>query len=344
MPISCEFDASFPRCLIVAEVAQNHDGSLGMAHAHIDAIARAGADAVKFQTHIAAAESTPAEPWRIKFSKQDETRYDYWKRMEFSESQWRGLAEHAAERGLLFLSSPFSTEAVELLERLNVPAWKIGAGELTNLPMIRRMAKTGKPVLLSSGMASWEDLDRAVNVVRAEGAPVAVLQCTTMYPCPPQKVGLNVLAQIRERYGCPAGLSDHSGAVYAGLAAVTLGARILEVHVCLSRECFGPDVPASLTTGELAQLVQGVRFIESALESPVDKEALAGDFSETRRIFGKSVVAARDLPAGRTLTEEDLALRKPGHGIPPARMADLIHRKLTQAVSHNHVILEQDLE
>jgi len=344
LPISCEFDASFPRCLIVAEVAQNHDGSLGMAHAHIDAIARAGADAVKFQTHIAAAESTPAEPWRIKFSKQDETRYDYWKRMEFSESQWRGLAEHAAERGLLFLSSPFSTEAVELLERLNVPAWKIGAGELTNLPMIRRMAKTGKPVLLSSGMASWEDLDRAVNVVRAEGAPVAVLQCTTMYPCPPQKVGLNVLAQIRERYGCPAGLSDHSGAVYAGLAAVTLGARILEVHVCLSRECFGPDVPASLTTGELAQLVQGVRFIESALESPVDKEALAGDFSETRRIFGKSVVAARDLPAGRTLTEEDLALRKPGHGIPPARMADLIHRKLTQAVSHNHVILEQDLE
>src|SRR5215467_9214956 len=141
------------QCCIVAEVAQAHDGSLGTAHAFIDACARAGADAIKFQTHIAAAESSPGEPWRIKFSRQDASRYDYWKRMEFTEEQWAGLALHAKERGLIFLSSPFSSEAMDLLDRLGMEAWKVGSGEIGNTPLIQRMAKTGKPVLLSSVMS-----------------------------------------------------------------------------------------------------------------------------------------------------------------------------------------------
>ena len=141
-------------CMIVAEVAQAHDGSLGSAHAFIDAIANAGADAVKFQTHIAAAESTPAEPWRVKFSYQDATRYDYWKRMEFTEAQWLGLKNHAEERKLLFLSSPFSMEAVELLQRIGIRAWKIASGELTNVPMLGRIVESGLPIILSSGMSS----------------------------------------------------------------------------------------------------------------------------------------------------------------------------------------------
>src|SRR5438874_4963574 len=133
------------RCLIVGEVAQAHDGSLGMAHAFIDAIANAGADAVKFQTHIAAAESTLAEPWRVKFSHQDETRYDYWKRMEFSEAQWVGLKRHADDRKLLFLSSPFSIEALELLQRIGIKAWKVASGEISNEPMFERMVASGLP-------------------------------------------------------------------------------------------------------------------------------------------------------------------------------------------------------
>src|SRR5690242_6804505 len=168
------------RCMIIAEVAQAHDGSLGMAHAFIDAAARAGADAVKFQTHIAAAESSPQEPWRVKFSYQDASRYDYWKRMEFTEAQWVGLEQHAREKGLVFLSSPFSMQAVELLARVGVPAWKVGAGEVSNLPMLERLAATGKPVILSSGMSPWEEMDRAVEAVRRN---CAVLQCTTSYPC-----------------------------------------------------------------------------------------------------------------------------------------------------------------
>ena len=338
------FNEENPKCLIVGEIAQTHDGSLGAAHAYIDAIANAGADAIKFQTHIAAAESTPGEPWRVKFSRQDATRYDYWKRMEFTEEQWRGLAEHANERELIFLSSAFSPEAVELLERVGVPAWKVGAGEVSNLPLLAKMARTGKPMILSSGLSDWDELDAAVNCVRENGASVAVLQCTTAYPCPPEKLGLNVITELRRRYECPVGLSDHSGAIYAGLAAATLGAKLIEVHVAFSGECFGPDVIASITTPELKQLVEGVRFIERAMAHPVDKRAMAEELSELRRVFGKSIVAARDLNAGDRIAAEDIAFKKPGAGIPAARFNEVIDRRLKRAVAANALLSEDDLD
>ncbi len=332
------------KCLIVAEVAQAHDGSLGTAHAYIDAAAQAGADAIKFQTHIASAESTPGEPWRVKFSRQDATRYDYWRRMEFTEEQWFGLATHAEERGLIFLSSAFSFEAVDLLERVGVPAWKVGAGETSNIPLLEKMAETGKPVILSSGMSGWEELDAAVNCVRSNGAPVAVLQCTTAYPCPPEKLGLNVIGELRQRYNCPVGLSDHSGTVYAGFAAATLGANIIEVHITLSRKGFGPDVPASITPKGLKQLVAGVRFIERALMNPVNKQAMAESFTELRQVFSKSVVAARDLKAGHQLTTLDLAFKKPGTGIPAARYREVLNRQLRRDIAADTLFSEEDFE
>lgn len=328
-------------CLVVAEVAQAHDGSLGAAHAYIDAAAKAGADAVKFQTHIAQAESTPGEPFRVKFSKQDATRYDYWKRMEFTPEQWAGLKAHCDEAKLLFLSSPFSFAAVELLEKVGVPAWKVGAGELTNLPMLSLMEKTGKPVILSSGMSSWEELDRAVEEVKRR---CAVLQCTTSYPCPPEKLGPNVLGELRERYQLPTGLSDHSGTIYAGLAAATLGCDLLELHMVFSKECFGPDTSSSVTTPELKQLVDGIRFIEKAKANPVNKDVAAQGMAELKRTFGKSVVAARELPAGTRLSEADLALKKPGTGIPAAQLKSVLGRKLKQAVKADTLLAEADLE
>jgi len=331
-------------CLIVGEIAQTHDGSLGTAHAYIDAIANAGAQAIKFQTHIAAAESTPGEPWRVKFSRQDATRYDYWQRMEFTAQQWRELAEHAGERGLIFLSSAFSFEAVEILNNIGMPAWKVGAGEASNLPLLEKMASTGKPVILSSGMSDWSELDSAVNCVRRNGAQVLILQCTTSYPCPPEKLGLNVLAELQDRYQCPVGLSDHSGTIYAGLAAATLGARLIEVHVTFSRECFGPDVIASITTAELKQLVEGVRFIETALAHPVNKQAMAESLGELKRVFGKSVVAARDLPANHRIAAGDLAIKKPGSGIPAARYQEVINRILRRPVTADTLLSEDDFE
>jgi len=332
------------RCLIVGEVAQAHDGSLGMAHAYIDAIAAAGADAVKFQTHLAAAESTPAEPWRVRFSRQDASRHDYWKRMEFTEEQWHGLKQHADAQGLMFLSSPFSVEAVDLLSRVGVAAWKVASGEVANAALFERMARNGLPMLLSTGMSSWSEIDAAVGRIQDRHLPLVVLQCTSAYPCPAEQVGLNLLSLYRQRYHCPVGLSDHSGTIYAGLAAAVLGIAVLEVHVTFSREMFGPDVPASVTTAELRQLVEGTRFIEAAQSHPVDKDDLAEDLAPMRALFTKSVVLRQNLPRGTRLSAEHLAAKKPGSGIPAQRLADYVGRTLKRAVTADTLLQEADLE
>lgn len=335
---------SAPRCLVVAEVAQAHDGSLGMAHAFVDAIADAGADAVKFQTHIASAESTVREPWRVKFSKQDATRYDYWKRMEFTEEQWQGLKDHATERDLSFLSSPFSLEAVDLLTRVGVAAWKIASGEVGNTQLFDSVGRTGLPVFLSTGMSPLDEIDRAVAIIQGHGSPLTVMQCTSMYPCPPERIGLNLIPFFRERYGCAVGLSDHSGKIYPGLAAVPMGIEILEVHVTLSRQMFGPDVSVSLTPEELKQLVEGVRFLEAVMTNPVDKDAVANDAADLRSVFGQSVVARQDLPAGTVLAAEHLATKKPGTGLPASRLMELMGARLNRSLKADELVLESDLE
>jgi len=318
--------------------SQTHDGSLGCAHAFVDAVARAGADAIKFQTHIAAAESTPSEPWRVKFSPQDETRYEYWKRMEFTETQWHEIRRHANQRGLLFLSSPFSIEAVELLERVGMAAWKVASGEVSNTPMFERMAVTGVPILLSTGMSPLGEIDAAVKQVKSRNLPLAVLQCTSSYPCPPEKVGLNLIPFFRERYDCAVGLSDHSGSIYPGLVAAGLGIEVLEIHITLSREMFGPDVPVSVTTEELHQLVEGVRFIEKMMSHPVDKDLMAGETAQLRKMFTKSIAARMDLPVGTVLREEHLALKKPGTGIPTNRLAEVIGCRLKHLVKRDEFL------
>jgi N-acetylneuraminate synthase len=331
-------------CFIVAEVAQAHDGSLGMAHAFIDATAVAGANAVKFQTHIAAAESTAEEPWRTKFSRQDASRYDYWKRMEFTAEQWQGLKRHADERGLIFLSSPFSFEAVELLNQVSVTAWKVPSGEIANTPLLDQMLATGLPIILSTGMSPLNEIDHAVQRVKDADVPLVLLQCTSVYPCPPEKVGLNMISFFRERYGCALGLSDHSGTIYPGLAAAALGIQLLEVHVTLSREMFGPDVEASITTTELRQLVEGIRFIEKMMANPVDKDTMAQDAKELRAAFTKSIVAQKELPAGTVLREADLTLKKPGTGMPAARLPEIIGRRLKRPLAANTLLSEEDLD
>jgi N-acetylneuraminate synthase len=345
MPSERTWDIDRPgRCLIVGEVGQAHDGSLGLAHAFIDAIAAAGADVVKFQTHIADAESTEHEPWRVRFSRQDERRCDYWRRMEFTEDQWRGLMQHTADRGLLFLASPFSTEAVALLRRVGVSAWKVASGELANDDLLARILETKQPVLMSTGMSDLAAIDRIMPRWRARQVPIALLQCTSAYPCPPERVGLNMLPLFRARYHCPVGLSDHSGTIFPALAAATIGASVVEVHVTLSREMFGPDVCASVTTGELRTLVDGVRFIEAMTANPVDKDAVAVAMQPMRDLFTKSIVPRTNLRAGAVLTAEDLALKKPGTGLPAERLPDVIGRRLARDLRANELLRDEDLE
>ena len=332
------------RCFVIAEVGLAHDGSLGYAHAFVDEVARAGADAVKFQTHIAAAESTSAEPFRVAFSPKDATRFDYWKRLEFSEAEWHGLANHARDQGLTFLSSPFSREAVEMLTRVGMAMWKVGSGEVSNFPMLDVMAATGRPILLSSGMSELAELDEAVERVRHAGVPLAVLQCTTAYPCPPERIGLNMIEVFRGRYQCFVGLSDHSGTVYPGIAAAALGADVVEVHVTMSRGMFGPDVPASVTMEELRVLVDGVRVVERMHAHPVDKDAAVRDVAPLRDVFTKSLVAKGELAAGTVLTEALVEMKKPGTGIPAKCLSSVVGRRLRRSLAPDEQIRSDDLE
>jgi N-acetylneuraminate synthase len=331
-------------CFLIAEVAQAHDGSLGAAHAYIDAAADAGVDAVKFQTHIAEAESTLDEPFRVKFSKQDETRYAYWKRMEFTPEQWAGLAAHAAERSLVFLSSAFSVAAVDLLKKLGLPAWKVGSGEVATRDLLDAMLDAGGPILMSTGMSSYGEIDEAVTRLRKRGAEIALFQCTSRYPVSLAEVGLNVIAELRQRFNCPAGLSDHSGTVHPALAAMAQGADMVEAHIVFDKRMFGPDTPASLTVEEFRLVAQARDAIAEMLAHPVDKDRIAGDLAQTRATFGKSIALARSLPAGTVLARDMLTVKKPGTGIPAAEIDTLVGRRLKRDADAQRLLSRDDID
>ena len=330
--------------LVIAEVAQAHDGSVNFAHAFIDAAAAAGADAIKFQTHIAAAESSAAEQWRVQFSRQDATRFDYWKRMEFTPEQWRALKEHAETNGLLFLSSPFSIEAIELLSDIGIRAWKIASGEVRNEVLLERLINTRLPVLLSSGMSSWAELDATVKRLKDAAIPVLLMQCTSAYPCPPERVGLNILAEMKARFHCEVGLSDHSGTIWPAIASIMAGGKVVEVHVTWDRTMFGPDTIASVTFAELKQMVEGIRFIETMVQHPVDKEVEAAGMDRMRRMFGQSLVAARELPAGTVLHAEHIATRKPLTGIPASDFSSVLGAKVRRNIAAGEFLQSADIE
>lgn len=312
----------------IAEIGQAHDGSLGMLHAYIDAVAKTGVSAIKFQTHFAEAESSVHEPFRIKFSEQDKTRFDYWKRMEFSASQWVGIGRHCKEAGLTFVSSPFSNTAVDVLEDAGVEQYKIGSGEVSNLLLLKKVVATGKPIIVSSGMSSYKELDRTVSFLKEQGANFSILQCTTSYPTLPEQYGLNVIAELKERYKVPVGYSDHSGTIATCIAATAMGAELLEFHVVFNKSMFGPDVSSSLTMAEVRSLVEGVSQIGRALENPIDKSDNSA-FTELKNIFEKSLAVNKDLPKGHILTFADLEAKKPkGYGIDASDYDQLIGKPL----------------
>jgi N,N'-diacetyllegionaminate synthase len=330
-------------CLIIAEVGQAHDGSLGLAHAYIDAVAETGADAIKFQTHFAADESTSQEPWRVQFSKQDHTRYDYWKRMEFTPDQWKELKTHADSAGLLFLSSPFSLKAFELLKKLDVKLWKIASGEVSNNELFIEILRSNDPLLISTGLSTWQEIDTLVSQLKQNKSHYTLLQCTSKYPCPAEVVGLNVMETFQKKYRCPVGLSDHSGTIFPSLAAATLGASCIEVHITLSRKMFGPDTSSSLTPKDLKNLITGVRFIETMAHNPVDKDTIATELGPLRKTFTKSIITLCHLKAGTKLTSNVITVKKPLIGIPAKFYNSILGKTLAVDVEANHFITEKDL-
>jgi N,N'-diacetyllegionaminate synthase len=329
---------------LIAEIGQAHEGSLGIAHSYIDALAGTGVDAVKFQMHIAEAESSSFEPFRVKFSYEDETRYDYWKRMEFTPEQWQGLKEHCEEKGLEFICSPFSLAAVNALEKLKVKRYKIGSGEISNLLMLNHIAETGKEVILSSGMSSYGEIDAAVEVFKKSGNKLSILQCTTSYPTKAEDWGLNVIPALKERFGLPVGFSDHSGDIFACLAATAVGAEILEFHVVFDKQMFGPDAKASLTIAECKKLAEGAKQIYTSLHHPADKDNTQR-FTELKGMFEKSLAVNKDLPAGHAISLADLESKKPsGQGYPAADYRSVLGKKLRSPLNKWDFLKDTNLE
>ena len=327
----------------IAEIGQAHNGSLEVLHDYIDAVATTGVTAIKFQTHIADAESSIHEPFRIKFSKQDRTRFDYWKRMEFSLEDWIAIGKHCKEVGLTFISSPFSNQAVDVLEKAKVEKYKIGSGEVTNFLLLKKVIDTGKPIIISSGMSSLSELDKTVSFLRFYNANFSILQCTTSYPTQPENYGLNVISELKERFDVPIGYSDHSAKISTGIAAVALGAKIVEFHVVFDREQFGPDVTSSLTITETKGLVKGVNEIAKALDHPVDKSDNSA-FTGLKQIFEKSLAVNKNLLKGHVLSFEDLEAKKPkGYGIDASDYKSVLGKELTNDMEQWNFLTQDDI-
>ncbi|MBD8620617.1 N-acetylneuraminate synthase family protein [Sphingomonas sp. CFBP 13728] len=327
------------RPYVIAEVAQAHEGSLGNAMAFVDAAEAAGADAVKFQTHIADEESTPHEPWRVAFSRQDASRYDYWKRMEFSFDQWATLKSHCDARGITFLSSPFSLKACDWLERFGMPAWKVASGEINNDELLGRIMATGQPVILSTGLATPDQAIATTRRVQANGNAVALLHCTTRYPTPAEEVGLNIVSDFRAALpDVPIGLSDHSGTPHPAVIATYLGAAIIEVHLTLHKGLFGPDISSSLTPDDLRRLVDGIDMAWRMRQHPVDKDRQLGGLGKELSIFGRSLYTAVAVPNGTRISTDMLVYKKPGGGLSYADRNALIGRTAVGDLPVHHLL------
>lgn len=327
----------------IAEIGQAHEGSLGILHSYIDALATTGINAIKFQMHIAEAESSMHEPFRIKFSYEDATRYDYWKRMEFTLEQWKEIKKHCDEVGLEFLCSPFSNLAVDWLEEIGIKCYKVGSGEVTNLLLLEKIAKTKKPIIISSGMSNYSELDKTVSFLKERSVDFSILQCTTSYPTQPEQFGFNVINELKERYKVAVGFSDHSAKIATNSAAVALGAEILEFHVVFDKRMFGPDTKSSLTIDETKQLVEDCNAVYKALKFPINKNENS-QFSTLKTIFEKSLAVNKDLPMGHVLTFEDLEAKKPkGFGIDALKFESVLGKRISRNLTQWDFLNENDI-
>ena len=330
--------------MIIAEIGLSHDGSLGTAHSYIDALANSGTDAIKFQTHIADAESSDFEPFRVNFSKQDETRQQYWKRTEFTIEQWMGLKKHCEDLNIEFISTPSSISAVELLEKLNIARYKVGSGDTTNLLLLKRLGITKKPILLSSGMSSFDELEKAITFIEKFGNPLTLMQCTSKYPTSPKEWGLNIIQELKNRFELPVGFSDHSGTIHACLAAAVMGAEVFEFHVVFDKRQFGPDVSSSIKIDQVKILTDGIKTIQTAMNYPLNKDNIF-QFEDLKNMFGKSLSVNKNKKAGEIIEFDDLESKKPSeYGIPANKFEKVIGKTLNKNLTKWSFLNWEDLD
>ncbi len=327
-------------CFIIAEAGVNHNGDMHMAASLIDVAADAGADAVKFQTFSAdrvASASAPKATYQSVTTAAEESQYAMLKRLELPPHAHSKLIEHCRQRGIMFLSSPFDEQAVDLLDTLGVAAFKVPSGEIVNLPYLRHMARRGRPIILSTGMSTLDEVKTAVTTIRSAGNDqIVLLHCLSNYPADPAEANLRAMSTMKEACHCPVGFSDHTQGHAVAIAAVALGACVIERHFTLDRNLPGPDHRASLEPAELAAMIRDIRTTEAALGD--GRKVAQPSELENRAVIRKSIAIARDLPAGAVLQSADLTTLRPGTGLAPGLARQVIGRRLRDAVTEGTLI------
>lgn len=319
---------------IIAEAGVNHNGDVRLARQLIDAAAEAGADAVKFQTFTAerlVAPGAPKADYQRRTTDGTESQLEMLRHLELSEETHRSLWAHCQQRHLLFMSTPFDEASADLLEALGMVVFKIPSGEITNLPLLAHVARKGKPMIVSTGMSTLEEVLTALQTIRQEGArDIVLLHCVSEYPADPADANLLAMHTLRDSGQVPVGFSDHTPGIEVALAAVALGACVIEKHLTLDHNLPGPDHAASLQPQQFRALVRGIRVVESALghgrKEPSPREL------KNAAVIRKSLVAARDIQQGTTLTQELIAIKRPGTGLAPALRSQMVGRTVVRDV------------
>ena len=331
----------FP-CFVIAEAGSNHDRKLDQAFKLIDAAAAAGADAVKFQTYSAEtiySKKTPKPEYLKKknLSGKNESLWEIIKRIEMPREWHPKLKEYCAQRGIIFMSTPFDLKAVDELEKVNMPVYKIASFEITHFPLLEKCAKTGKPIILSTGMADLSDIETALDVIyKAGNKQVALLHCAINYPPKYQDIHLRAMDTMRQAFALPVGFSDHTLGIIVDIAAVARGACIIEKHFTLDRKLSGPDHPFALEPNELKAMVEAIRQTEQSLGSPIKKRTAAEE--ELYKLARRSLVAAGDIPKGVKITRKMLEVKRPGYGIPTKMMDIVIGRRAKIHIEEDDIL------
>lgn len=321
-------------CFIIAEAGVNHNGSLEMARQLVDVAVEAGADTVKFQTFKADSLVSPVAPkaeYQIRTTGTTESQHEMIRRLELTPEMHEDLIEYCHERGILFMSSPFDESSADLLDSFGVPVFKIPSGEITNLPFLQHVARKGKPMIVSTGMADLAEVETAMEAIRNAGnEQVVLLQCVSNYPAEPANVNLRAMATMEEKFSVPVGYSDHTPGVEISIAAAALGATVIEKHFTLDQTLPGPDHEASLEPDELAAMVNGIRNAQAALGT--GEKVPSASEKNTADVARKSLVAAFDISAGTVLTEENIAIMRPGTGLPPVMKLKVVGKTMNTAL------------
>jgi len=336
-----KFQEAENHCYIIAEAGVNHNGDITLAKRLIDAAKQAGADAVKFQTFKAEeVVSSQAEkaPYQCETTGTAESQLEMIKALELTDDQFRELYTYAQEQKITFLSTPFDHQSVDFLDSLNLSAFKIPSGEITNIPLIEHIGQKKKPVILSTGMSTLGEVEEAITALQQSGThDITLLHCTTAYPAPIESVNLAAMKTLECAFHLPVGYSDHTEGITIPIAAAALGARVIEKHFTLDRSLPGPDHKASLEPDELAAMVKAIRDVEMAMGDGVKR--LNEAERENVTIARKSLVAKKEILAKETITNEMICVKRPGTGIPPKYYHHIIGKKIQNAIEKDQPIL-----